>query len=143
MPNYQREFLEVHAPLIGYIKANYPKLMFQSDLNGVNLHGKAAREKQLIQMEDMKWLDLFVARPAIIDDKLYYGLFLELKATVRGYRLKNGNLPKNEHVRAQWASILEFRRLGYWADFAGGLDEAKWKLDGYLIYRELREGHFK
>ena len=130
------EFETVHAPLVEYLKWQYKDILFQSDLNGVYLHGKIAKDKARLQMDGGKWLDLFIAAPRIYNGILRYGLFLELKLDIyggSGYLKKDGTIRlKDKHIQSQYATILKFRQLGYWAAFAGTFEQAKLMVDVYL-----------
>lgn len=111
-----------------YLQYRYPKVLFMSDtIASVQLTVIQGARNKKIQKPKFKTPDLIIFQP----NSLYCGLLLELKT--ENIYLKDGvTLRGNAHVQGQYATILKLRKLGYWADFAVGLDEAKSKIDEYL-----------
>lgn len=70
------------------------------------------------------------------DGKHYCGLALELKRDGVTVVLKTGprkgKLTTNEHIQKQAVVLRELYRLGYYANFAVGLDEAVKIIDWYF-----------
>ena len=60
------------------------------------------------------------------------GLFLELKAEGTKLYKKNGEIVANKHYREQAEMLEELRKLGYYAEFAVGYDEAIRIITNYL-----------
>lgn len=114
-----------------YIRGQYPAVIFMCDLaSGMKMPiWLAARNKRMRSSRGLP--DLFIAGTIKVGEAhVSSGLFIELKK--EGTRLKNGDMPKDDHVKEQ-AEILErLRRLGYVAEFACGYDEATKLIDKYL-----------
>ena len=116
-----------------YLKQNYPDVIFFCDVASglhlpiwiASLHSKMRSSKGLP--------DLFIAEPIFgkhEGDESFSGLFIELKK--EGLRLKNGGLPKTEHISEQCVIIQRLRESGYKAEFGVGYDECKKLIDDYL-----------
>ena len=126
----------VQLQVCEYLRNVYPNTIFMCDLaSGMRLPIWIAAKNKL--MRSSRGLpDLFIAKPSYGNRhipnlaNLYYGLFIELKKD--GIRLKNGNLPTNEHHAEQEAILVKLRDLGYRAEFACGYDEAIKLIDEYL-----------
>lgn len=127
---------ELHCSIIEYIDLTYPNIYYYSDMRGVFLHGKTAKDVARTQMKNgRKWLDLFIVSREIIGAQTFSGLFLEIKLDrygKKGYLNVDGTLRKHPHIQAQWQAILYFRAEGFSADFVGGWDEAIEMIDGYF-----------
>lgn len=110
-----------------YLRVKYPHILFRSDFAaGIKMTmGQAAKHKRLQSVR--AWPDLFIARP----QNEYAGLFIELKA-VNIYK-KDGGLLKNEHLQEQAEVLARLNMLGYRAEFAVGLEQAKTLIDDYLV----------
>lgn len=82
------------------------------------------------------WPDLFIYLPRKVDGKQYAGMALELKregVTIMCKIGKNkGKLVADPHIQEQYYLLQELERLGYWADFAIGFDDAINKIDHYM-----------
>jgi len=112
-----------------YLKLQYPDVIFTAESSGLKLTiGQAVIAKKL--RSDRGLPDLMILEP----NKYKYGLFIELKA--EGVRLKNGDMPNNEHIREQAALLVRLWDRGYAAYFACGFDEAKEIIDEYLKLRK-------
>ena len=123
----------VQLQVCEYLRNVYPNTIFMCDLaSGMRLPIWIAAKNKL--MRSSRGLpDLFIAKPMsdkFIDKVGYNGLFIELKKD--GIRLKNGNLPTNEHHAEQEAILVKLRALGYRAEFACGYEEAVKLIDEYL-----------
>jgi len=127
---------ELQCSVVEYIDLVYPGVWYYSDMRGVFLHGKIAKDVARTQMKGgRKWVDLFIVSRETIRGQTFGGLFLELKLErygKKGYLNKNGSLRNAPHIQAQWEAILYFRGEGYSADFGGGWDEIIKKIDDYL-----------
>lgn len=127
----------VQLQVCEYLRNVYPNTIFMCDLaSGMRLPIWIAAKNKL--MRSSRGLpDLFIAKPYLckansnhVMDGPYSGLFIELKKD--GIRLKNGNLPTNEHHAEQEAILVKLRALGYRAEFACGYEEAIKLIDEYL-----------
>lgn len=115
----------LHQSVCHYLKTQYPFVIFTSEPSG--LYVTPGQARTLKSMRSCAGLpDLWILQPSAH----YYGLFLELKAT--NIYKKNGKLKKNEHVEMQANVLHMLRSLGYWANFAVGMDEAVSCIDNYM-----------
>jgi hypothetical protein len=112
-----------------YLKLQYPDVIFTAESSGLKLTiGQAVIAKKLRSSRGLP--DLMILEP----NKYKNGLFIELKA--EGFRLKNGDIPNNEHTREQAELLVSLWGRGYAAYFACGFDEAKEIIDEYLNLRK-------
>lgn len=116
----------IHKQVCRYIKLQYPKAIFNSDLSGMNTHKIQAAQNKALR-SSRAFPDIVIYEPK----NGFHGLFIELKAD--GVRLwkKKGDWA-SEHLREQADMIHELRKRGYYASFAIGFDEAKRVIDFYL-----------
>lgn len=119
-----------------YLRLQYPKVIFRSDYaSGLKLTiAQASIHKRL--QSGRAWPDLFIYLPQKVDGKQYAGLALELKKdgtsifVSRGER--KGQLVADPHIQEQYYMLQELNRVGYFADFAIGYDDAIKKIDHYM-----------
>lgn len=124
MSNYERE---LHKAVVTYIKMQYPKVLFNTDLSGV--FTTPATAKQVSQLRSRKGHpDLMIYEPR----GGYYGLFVELKANGVKVHNQNGDIVASDHIRTQAEYLEELNQRGYMAVFAVGFDAAKRVIDSYL-----------
>lgn len=134
---------DLQLKLVDYLIANYPDVIFRSDLGGIRLSPGLAEKvkklavgdkprKELKELKSIAYPDFFVAEAR----GGWFGLYIELKRQKSGYcRGKNPldkQLNNDEHVREQAAVLLRLREKGYYADFAGGIAEIIHLVDWYL-----------
>lgn len=117
----------LHLKVCDYLRKNYPDVLFRTDFSsGMKMTpGQAAKHKKF--QKSRAWPDLFIAKPEI-----FAGLFLELKAEGTKLYKKNGEMVANKHYREQAEMLEELRKLGYYAEFAVGYDEAIRIITNYL-----------
>ena len=109
-----------------YLRAQYPKVLFNSDLSGIKLTmGQAVKAKKLRSSKGFPDLVIYEPRGN------YHALFLELKREGEKITNKKGEL-KTDHLREQEEIIQKLNLKGYLACFAIGFDEAKKIIDLYL-----------
>lgn len=110
-----------------YLRLQYPKAIFNSDLSGVRLTIHQARKvKGLRSSRAFPDLVIYEQRWG------FAGLFIELKAEGLSIYTKNGDLVADPHIREQHAMMTELTRRGYCARFAVGFTEAKVLIDWYF-----------
>ena len=116
----------LHCAVCDYIRLQYPKAMFNTDLSGIRLTpGLAAKVSRLRSHKGFP--DIMIMEPR----GKYYGLFLELKK--EGTKLFNRqNQYKTDHLKQQAEVHFELISRGYVADFAIGFDHAKRIIDWYM-----------
>ena len=117
----------LHRQVCDYIRAQYPKVMFNSDMSGATrlTIGQAVAMKRL--RSNRGWPDLFLAEPRAI----FHGLFIELKP--EGTKLyKRDTTPATPHIAEQETCLFELENRGYAAAFGVGFDDTKFIIDTYL-----------
>ena len=109
-----------------YLRLQYPKVLFNSDLSGIKLTmGQAVKAKALRSSKGFP--DLMIFEPK----GKYHGLFIELKRD--GEKIyKKDCTPVSEHVYNQIKLINQLIIKGYYASFCIGFDSAKKLIDQYL-----------
>jgi hypothetical protein len=117
----------LHQNICSYIRQQYPKVLFNTDLSGLKLTlGQAVKVKQLRSSNGFP--DLMIFYP----NKNYHGLFIELKKDGTKLYKKDGITPVNEHIKEQFEIIDKLGVLGYCATFGIGFDEVKQIIDLYM-----------
>lgn len=120
----QEENLQI--AVCNYLRAQYPKVLFNSDLSGIKLTmGQAVKAKKLRSSKGFPDLVIYEPRGN------YHALFLELKREGEKILNKKGDL-KTDHLKEQDEVISKLCVKGYLACFAIGFDEAKKIIDLYL-----------
>ncbi len=117
---------KIQMEFCDYVRYTYPDIIFMCDLaSGLKLPiWIAAKNKQMRSSKSLP--DFFAAEPR----KGFNGLFIELKKD--GIRLKSGAMPTSDHIRDQEAILERLRQKGYKAEFAVGIEEAKFIFDEYM-----------
>ena len=117
----------LHRAVCDYIRYQYPRVLFNSDLSGIRLTmGQAVQVKRL--RSSRAFPDLVIYEPR----GRYHGLMLELK--LEGTRLlkRDGESWATPHIQEQARMIEQLEGRGYSAAFACGFEEAKDIIDAYL-----------
>lgn len=127
MPNNQRE-KKISIELAKYINLQYPDVIFFPDASGVRLTMGQAIQLRAQRCNRYKIPDFFILEPKWV----YHGLIMELKREGESPFLKDGSLSKDKHIQEQYKSILKLRSVGYFADFAVGLNEAIQTVEAYM-----------
>jgi hypothetical protein len=120
---------QLHKQIIQYIELVQPKVIVQSDPNGVKLtmgQSKAAKAIRLPHEGGHPDIFVFSAR------KGYNGLFIEVKTESNNPFLKDGSISKSEHPQKQHSVHERLRKEGYTGGFAVGFDMAKQMIDDYF-----------
>jgi hypothetical protein len=115
-----------HIAICNYIRYQYPKVIFNTDLSGVKL-SKAAAGKAKMLRSSKGYPDIMIFEPRA--EK--HGLFIELKRTGEKIFNKAGQY-KTEHLEEQAEMIKKLNERGYYATFCVGYDEAVSVIDWYL-----------
>jgi hypothetical protein len=119
----------LHEAVCDYIRLQYPKARFKTDLSGIYLGGKWSlmnHVKRTTSHSGFPDLVIYERRGA------YCGLAIELKAEGKSPFKKDGTLKKDEHIEAQAMWLLVLGQCGFYATFATGFDEAKREIDQYF-----------
>jgi hypothetical protein len=117
----------VHSQVCQYLKIQYPKVLFNTDLSGIKLTIGQARKIKALR-SGRAWPDLFIVEP----NCGLSGLFIELKSPKVKIFKSNGEMVSDPHIREQAAMLKELQGKCYKAVFACGFDEAKRIIDDYL-----------
>ena len=119
---------KVHQAVINYIKLQYPKVMFNTDMSGIRLTTGQAKQAKKLRNPETGWPDIFIAQP----NGRFNGLFIEVKDDdAKVYKKRTGS-PYNDHIAKQLEVIFELNNRGYDAYMCIGFDEAKGVIDHYL-----------
>lgn len=152
----------IHKAICERIKLQYPNLLFNTDLSGINLtQGQARKVKKL--RSNKGWPDIFIAEPrgwfnVDVDENhknvrafLFAGLYLEVKHETP-WR-KDGTLKKQlvyeyktiagkkvavnsyNHLQMQYDFHKELAKKGYYAVFVWSVDMA---MDVIKEYMDLK-----
>lgn len=139
IPKRKKPELEIQLRLAKYVRKTYPNSIFHSDF-GANLDMTEYQAKlnKALQSAD-KFPDFTVFAPGRVckdTGNRYIGLALELKKDGTTVILKvgkdKGKLTKNEHIRAQAATLRKLNQQGWYANFAIGYEQAKKLVDWYF-----------
>ncbi len=138
---------ELHQQVSDYLRLQYPRVLFRTDMGGVRLTEGQARQAKRVQ-HSRAWPDIFIAEqkavilvsPALspmspdnVSHHIWPGLFIELKKEGTKLYLKDGvTMVANPHYREQADTLGKLREKGYRAVFCCGFDEAKRAIDTYL-----------
>lgn len=115
----------LHSQVCSYLKIQYPKVLFMTDLSGIKLTiGQAVKLKYL--RSGRAWPDLFIAEPR----GRFSGMFIELKADTP-YR-QGGMIKKNQHLEEQEKMLIELINRGYYCFFGYTFDGIKKTIDDYM-----------
>lgn len=119
--------VNVHRQVCEYIKLQYPKVIFNTDLSGIRLTiGQAVKLKSL--RSSRAFPDLVIYEPRYG----FHGMFIELKR--EGEVIYNKNFqPATPHIKEQLDFMLRLRAVGYNAIFCCGFEAAKKEIDEYLM----------
>jgi hypothetical protein len=125
----------VHALLCNYIRANYPDVIFTSDLSGIRLPmGLARKVKPLKSSRGIP--DLIILWPA----NGFHGLLLEIKATDESVLRKDGQMRADPHLCEQIQIIRRLRQLHYAAFFVNGVQAGKKCIENYMRLARPQHG---
>lgn len=122
----KRELI-LQSQIAEYIRLQYPRVLFNSDLSGIRLTiGQATQVKKL--RSGRGWPDIFIAEPR----GECAGFFLELKVDESEVYTKTGQYRQNKHIIEQREMLSQLTRRGYFSQFACGFEQAKRMIDNYL-----------
>lgn len=127
---------QLHEAVADYIRMQYPKTKYKTDLSGIYLGGKwslmnfVKRTTSSPGFPDLVIYEVkrFDPLPAI----QYHGLAIELKAEGNSPFKKDGTLKSDPHLKEQQEWLDHFTSIGFKSTFAIGFDEAKRIVDEYL-----------
>lgn len=116
---------KIQIALFDWLALQHPDVIAISEPSGVRVSMGLARKLKRLRSNHTH-ADIYVLVPR----GKYHGLVIELKA--KNIYKKNGELLKNDHLEDQQRTIDALNKLGYYATFAVGFEEAKNIITNYL-----------
>jgi len=117
---------DIHSQVCRYLRLQYPKVMYNTDLSGIKLTiGQAVKLKNLRSFRGFP--DIVIYEPRGV----YHGVFIELKRNGERLVKMNGDYI-SDHIREQHECMLMLANRGYFCAFAIGFENAKNIIDKYL-----------
>lgn len=116
---------KIQIELFKYLSRQYPHVMAISEPSGLRVSMGLARKLKKLRSAHTH-ADIYILQPS----GKYHGLVIELKA--KNIYKKDGTLFKDDHLADQQRTLDSLNKLGYYATFAVGLDEAIEVLDNYM-----------
>jgi hypothetical protein len=118
--------VNIHKQVCEYLRLQYPKVIFNTDLSGIRLTmGQAVKVKSL--RSSRAFPDLVIYEPR----NGYHGLFIELKREGEKVMNKAGGA-STPHIAEQSYLMLQLMDKRYQAFFACGFEEAVKIIKDYL-----------
>jgi hypothetical protein len=119
---------KVQEQLCNWIKIQYPKAIFTCDLSsGMRLTiGQAVKATKMRSSRALPDITAYEPRGK------YFGLVLELKRKGTVIFKRDGALVADHHIREQHAMLERLRLLGYYAEFAIGIEDAMKQFNDYM-----------
>jgi hypothetical protein len=127
--SYQNPEYRVYAAVATYLKLQYPNVLYHFDPTGLHLTKTQAGMLKGIQ-GGKGYPDLFIIEPSF--DRVYKGLFIEIKAELLKLLTKDNTSWATEHIHIQSKFLEQLAKRGYKAVFCVGFDECKKVIDLYL-----------
>lgn len=119
--------LTLHLQICEYLRLQYPKVIFTSDLSGLKVSiGTAIQMKKLRCSNGIP--DLLIFEP----NQKYKGLFIELKKDINELYTKKGIIRETEHITEQFNVLKKLLVKGYYAVFCCGFLQTKNTIDKYF-----------
>ena len=115
-----------------YLKLEHPEIIFYSDVaSGCKLTiGQALLNKRMQYSRALP--DMFIAHT----NRMWGGLFIELKKSKEEIYRKDGRIREDEHIKEQAEMLKQLIIRGFKAVFACGFDEAIAIIENYLNEKE-------
>lgn len=115
-----------HSMLCRWLKIQYPKIMFNTDMSGIRLSMNMAIKAKSLRSNN-GFPDLFIIEPR----NGFAGLFIELKRTGEKLLKKNYEYA-SPHLKEQAEVHDQLRCRGFKCMFAIGFEEAQMIIENYL-----------
>lgn len=120
---------DLHRAATQFIRLNWPHAIFNSDGAGNNLSpAQAAINASLRSGRGFPDVQLLVPCGP------YHGAFWELKRPGSSPYLRDGSLSTNPHVQEQAEVLQQLMNLGYYANFAVGIDDFIEQITWYMAH---------
>lgn len=126
---------DIYRLVAQHLNLFYRSTPFHFDLSGVNNTSRYSRGLYKTINGEPGYPDLFIASPSHHDfspEKMYYGLFIEIKSLDVRIKTKTGELVKDDHIRDQAEWLARLNNAGYYAAFCTGYESTKELIDRYL-----------
>lgn len=118
----------LHKQVSDYIKHQYPKVIFNSDMAG-SVKLTIGQAKKIADLRSSRGFpDIAIYEPRAN----YCGLLIELKTLQNNPFKKDGQLKKDQHLQEQHDMIERLNEKGYKACFGVGFDNTKKIIDHYM-----------
>ena len=129
---------QLHKHICEYIKMQYPRVIFNTDMSGISLTmGQAMKVPKLRSSNGFPDIVIYE------QNKEFNALFLEIKAkspyqqngefySMKRYEVVNGIKVSYDHLQQQNNMHIELRKRGYKAEFVWTFEQAKDMIDTYL-----------
>ena len=127
---------EIHLNVCTYLKTQYKKVIFTSDLSGLRLSiGQSVQVKKMRSSNGIP--DILIFKPKIEDGKIWHGLFIELKKDNVKLFKKDGSIV-SDHIKEQFEMRYKLLNLRYFTSFVFGFDEAIKMIDWYMNLEDCK-----
>lgn len=120
----------IQIKLFEYLAKKHPNVVALSEPSGLRVSQGMAKKLKRMRSADVH-LDVYILQPT----QKYAGLILELKAKDIFKKTNPSQLLANKHHQDQLATINKLNKLGYYATFAIGYDQAVNVIEDYLNNR--------
>lgn len=134
--NVKMKESDLHKQICNYIRYQYPKVLFNTDLSGLKLSiGQAAKVKNLRSCNGFPDIVIYEQKEYWDADNFYANscaLFLEVKKESPYLKAHSKELKKNKHIQMQSEVHYILRDKGYFVEFVWTFDMAKELIDWYL-----------
>jgi len=121
---------ELQKRICKWLQLQYPDVLFMTDsIASVKLTLPQAARNKAVQKPNFKCPDLIILEP----NQFYNGLFIELK--IKCPFKKDGELRKDDHLEAQYRTMIDLERKGYYACFSWTYENTITIIKDYLNAR--------
>ena len=115
--------------VVNYLKLKYPKVRFLANyLSGARLPVYLAVKAKKLGQASQGTPDLFI----FFNNGKYASLAIELKAEGKNPFKNDGMLKSDEHLEKQFNYINYLNKIGFYATFCVGADDAIKTIDRYM-----------
>jgi hypothetical protein len=126
---------DIYRLVAQHMRMFYRSTPFHFDLSGVNNTSRYSRGLYSSINGEPGFPDLFIASPSHHDfdpNKMYCGLFIEIKTRDTRIKRQDGTLVASQHIRDQADWIQRLNSAGYYAAFCTGYESCRELIDKYL-----------
>lgn len=125
---------QLHKQCVKWLKLQYPKVMFITDLSGVSMHPVTAAKVSALRSSN-GFPDIIIFEPKVIENEFHEyehknGLMIELKRETPYKR--DGHLKKDKHLQEQNSVHKKLRDRGYAVHFCWSFDSFREIVNQYF-----------